>query len=201
MASDSSSNFSRTTQLLLAIASVGAWSSALPAQDTSAGSRSGVTAPQALAANRPPQYLPLESVRSGTVRMPAALTRRVTVSLEKAPLQRVLMEIATQAGLGLSYGEDLVRAAPMVSVDIKGRTAADALAAAVSGTKWVVLVTASGQVTVGPAGVPLVGIVSGLVGVTQINFTIPNGVPSGVQPVVVTVGTASSPPANINVTQ
>ena len=67
-------------------------------------------------ASRLPQYLPLESVRSGTVRMPEALARRVSVTLEKAPLQRVLMEIATQAGLGLSYGEDLVRAAPMISV-------------------------------------------------------------------------------------
>jgi uncharacterized protein (TIGR03437 family) len=58
-------------------------------------------------------------------------------------------------------------------------------------------------VTVGgvPATIPFIGIVSGLVGVTQINFTIPNGVPTGVQPVVVTVGTAASPPANINVTQ
>jgi uncharacterized protein (TIGR03437 family) len=58
-------------------------------------------------------------------------------------------------------------------------------------------------VTVGgvPAAIPFIGIVSGLVGVTQVNFTIPNGVPIGVQPVVVTVGTAASAPANITVTQ
>ena len=58
-------------------------------------------------------------------------------------------------------------------------------------------------VTVGgvPATIQFMGIVNGLVGETQINFTIPNNVPVGVQPVVVTVGSASSPPANITVTQ
>ena len=60
--------------------------------------------------------------------------------------------------------------------------------------------------TVTVAGIPVAqtgnwfyGIPSGLVGATQINFTIPAGVPSGRQPVVVTVGTASSPPAYITI--
>jgi len=44
-----------------------------------------------------------------------------------------------------------------------------------------------------------VGIPTGLVGVTQINFTIPTSVPSGVQPVVVKVGSASTPPASITI--
>jgi uncharacterized protein (TIGR03437 family) len=58
-------------------------------------------------------------------------------------------------------------------------------------------------VTVGgvSADIPFIGIVSGLVGITQVNFTIPNSVPIGVQPVVVTVGTAASAPANLTVTQ
>jgi uncharacterized protein (TIGR03437 family) len=58
-------------------------------------------------------------------------------------------------------------------------------------------------VTVGgvSADIPFIGIVSGLVGVTQVNFTIPNSVPIGVQPVVVTVGAAASTPANLTVTQ
>jgi uncharacterized protein (TIGR03437 family) len=58
-------------------------------------------------------------------------------------------------------------------------------------------------VTVGgtPAIVQAIGIPSWSVGVTQINFTIPSGVAGGVQPVVVTVGTASSPSANIAITQ
>jgi uncharacterized protein (TIGR03437 family) len=43
------------------------------------------------------------------------------------------------------------------------------------------------------------GIPPGYVGVTQVNFTIPAGAPSGVQPVVVTVGTQASAPANLRV--
>ena len=58
-------------------------------------------------------------------------------------------------------------------------------------------------VTVGgvPATTTFIGIPSWSVGVTQINYTIPPTAPTGRQPVVVTVGTAQSPPAYINVTQ
>jgi uncharacterized protein (TIGR03437 family) len=58
-----------------------------------------------------------------------------------------------------------------------------------------VTVTVGGVV----ATVRFIGIPSGLVGVTQINFTIPATVAPGVQPVVVTVGTAASAPANLTV--
>jgi uncharacterized protein (TIGR03437 family) len=44
-----------------------------------------------------------------------------------------------------------------------------------------------------------VGIVPGVVGLTQVNFTIPAAVPPGTQPVVVTVGGVASPAANITV--
>ena len=44
-----------------------------------------------------------------------------------------------------------------------------------------------------------VGIVPGVVGLTQVNFTIPAVVPPGAQPVVVTVGGVASPAANITV--
>ena len=56
-------------------------------------------------------------------------------------------------------------------------------------------------VTVGgvPATTTFVGIPTGYVGVTQINFTVPSGVPAGVQPVVVTVGNASSAPAKLTI--
>jgi uncharacterized protein (TIGR03437 family) len=47
--------------------------------------------------------------------------------------------------------------------------------------------------------VQFIGIPSWAVGVTQINFTIPQGVPSGRVPVVVTVGTTQSPPAYITI--
>ena len=43
------------------------------------------------------------------------------------------------------------------------------------------------------------GIVTGLIGVTQVNFTIPADLPPGLQPVVVTVGGVSSVPVNIKV--
>jgi uncharacterized protein (TIGR03437 family) len=57
-------------------------------------------------------------------------------------------------------------------------------------------------VTVGGIASPqitFVGIPSGLVGVTQINFVVPSNVPSGLQPVVVTVGTVSTPAAYITI--
>jgi uncharacterized protein (TIGR03437 family) len=44
-----------------------------------------------------------------------------------------------------------------------------------------------------------VGIPSWSVGTLQINFTVPSSAPLGVQPVVVTVGTASSVAANFTV--
>jgi uncharacterized protein (TIGR03437 family) len=50
-----------------------------------------------------------------------------------------------------------------------------------------------------PAFVQFYGIPVGLVGVSQLNFTVPASVPPGVQPVVVTVGGVSSPPVNVTV--
>jgi len=44
-----------------------------------------------------------------------------------------------------------------------------------------------------------VGIPYFLVGVTQINFQVPSGIPAGRQPVVVSVNGLSSPPAYLNV--
>src|SRR6185295_6484169 len=56
-------------------------------------------------------------------------------------------------------------------------------------------------VTVGgvPAQITFVGIPSGLVGVTQINFTIPQGAPLGTVPMIVNVGGVDSPPAKLTV--
>jgi uncharacterized protein (TIGR03437 family) len=58
-------------------------------------------------------------------------------------------------------------------------------------------------VTVGGVSAPIQfsGVAPGLVAVVQINFQVPNGVPPGPQPVVVTVGDASSPPVTLNVTK
>jgi uncharacterized protein (TIGR03437 family) len=57
-------------------------------------------------------------------------------------------------------------------------------------------------VTVGGVQAPILfaGIPSGLVGVVQVNFQVPNGVPSGSQSVVVTVNGVSSAAAKLNVT-
>jgi uncharacterized protein (TIGR03437 family) len=57
------------------------------------------------------------------------------------------------------------------------------------------------SVTVGgvPARVDFIGIPSGLVGVTQINFEIPAGAALGEQPVVVTIGGNPSNTAKIQV--
>jgi len=56
-------------------------------------------------------------------------------------------------------------------------------------------------VTVGGVNAPttFVGIPPGLVGVTQINFTVPATAPTGRQPVVVTVGTVSTPAAYMTI--
>jgi len=51
-----------------------------------------------------------------------------------------------------------------------------------------------------PATIDFIGIPDGLVGVTQINFTIPANAPLGKQPVVVTVGGVASAPVNLTIT-
>ncbi len=57
------------------------------------------------------------------------------------------------------------------------------------------------SLTVGnvPATIQFIGIPSGLVGVTQVNFTIPDNAPVGNQPVVITIGGVPSTPATLNV--
>jgi len=51
------------------------------------------------------------------------------------------------------------------------------------------------------ATINFIGIPAGLVGVTQINYTVPSDAPLGAQPVVVTVGGVASQPAKLTVTQ
>ena len=60
-----------------------------------------------------------------------------------------------------------------------------------------VSVTIGGQ----PATIDFIGIPSGLVGVVQINVTVPQNAPTGSEQVIVKVGSASSAPATLNVTQ
>jgi uncharacterized protein (TIGR03437 family) len=58
-------------------------------------------------------------------------------------------------------------------------------------------------VTVGgvQATVNFAGVTDGLVGVVQINFVVPDGLPAGPQSLVVTVGGVAAPPATVTVTQ
>ncbi|HEX3880660.1 MAG TPA: protease pro-enzyme activation domain-containing protein [Bryobacteraceae bacterium] len=58
-----------------------------------------------------------------------------------------------------------------------------------------------GGVPVPASSIEFAGVPNGLVGVTQVNFTIPSNVPTGAQPVVVTQGTTSSPAGMITITQ
>jgi uncharacterized protein (TIGR03437 family) len=51
-----------------------------------------------------------------------------------------------------------------------------------------------------PATIVFAGISPGLVGVTQINFQIPAGIPTGMQPVVVSIAGTASAPAYVNIT-
>jgi uncharacterized protein (TIGR03437 family) len=57
------------------------------------------------------------------------------------------------------------------------------------------------SVTVGGVNAPItfIGIPAGYVGVTQVNFTVPASVAPGVEPVVVTIGTANSASAKLTV--
>jgi TonB-dependent starch-binding outer membrane protein SusC len=140
--------------LLPLVAALALASGTLPAQES--------PPPQYALALRA-RYLPLESVRDGTVRMPKALERRVSVHRAEVPLQQVLLDIATQAGLGLSYGEDLAQSKTVVSLEVTNATAAEALASAVRQTRWSVLVNASGQVAVVPVELRVLGVVTGRV--------------------------------------
>jgi outer membrane receptor protein involved in Fe transport len=116
-----------------------------------------VRLPPAAAQNQPVtlaqrgDYVPLETVRTHESKMPAALKRAVTLRADSVLLQQVLLDLANQAGLGLSYGEEVVRSRTRVSIDLTRVRVADALAKAVEGTRWSVLVTPTGQVTVVPA--------------------------------------------------
>ncbi|MGQ0537592.1 MAG: SusC/RagA family TonB-linked outer membrane protein [Gemmatimonadaceae bacterium] len=133
----------------------------LPLRAAAAQERGG--APQTYAVALRARYVPLETVRDGTVRMPKPLARTVSVQREGALLQQVLLDIATQAGLGLSYGEDLAKSHTIVSLSVANASAADALAAATRNTQWAVLVTPSGQVAVVSALVRQLGSVAGRV--------------------------------------
>lgn len=96
----------------------------------------------------PPTYASLRSMRSGHTPMPSQLARLVTLRQDSIPLQRALMEIATQAGLGLSYDQALVTERHLVSVRLTRRSAADAFEEVLRGSGWTLFVSPRGQAAV-----------------------------------------------------
>ena len=52
-----------------------------------------------------------------------------------------------------------------------------------------------------PANIDVLGVMPGSVGITRINFAVPSNAPTGVQPVIVTVGNVASPAVNLNVAE
>ena len=91
------------------------------------------------------------------------LSAGVTLRRDNAPLEEVLREIARQAQIGISYGEDLPRSATLVSIDVSRLRAVDALEVAVRGTPWTLLYAPTGQLMVVPRPPVREGIVVGRV--------------------------------------
>lgn len=92
------------------------------------------------------EYRPVAvMLRAGA--LPAALAGTVSVRAQAEPLERILEQIAAQANLGISYGPDVVQSRTLVTLDVRRKSAAHALASLERGTQWTVLATPSGRVT------------------------------------------------------
>jgi len=152
----------------------------------------------------------------------------IQIPYETQPGSNTLQVFTPYNSNGVNYGLNIVPAAPGIFMT-KGFTASP-FSSAARGQTTTLFITGEGQVTpalttgTSPAsGTPLsqlpqpqlpvtmtvagqnaaiafIGIPSGLVGVTQINYTVPATTPVGVQQVVVTVGGVASQAANLTVT-
>lgn len=74
------------------------------------------------------------------------LSRRVSLSLVAVPIEQALREIASRAGLRLSYSSDIIPAARRVSVSRADVAAGDVIAEVLQGTDLDVVVSPSGYV-------------------------------------------------------
>jgi|GEM_PF-940271 len=110
-------------------------------------------------------YQRLDALTAGRTAAPTQLAMQVSLRRQHVPLQQALMEIASQAGMGLSYGEELAAARVSISIDVRNVSAATAFATAIRGTGWMLYVSPSGQAVVlrDAAGRSVVGTVSGSV--------------------------------------
>jgi TonB-linked SusC/RagA family outer membrane protein len=91
------------------------------------------------------------------------LSAGITLRRDAARLEDVLHEIARQAQIGISYGEDLPRSGVIVSINVSRLRAVDALEAAISGTPWALLYAPTGQIMVVPRPPLREGIITGRV--------------------------------------
>lgn len=84
------------------------------------------------------------SVRAGAEQIPL-LGRTIAVDLEGASLQQALAQIATHAGLRLTYSTDLLPEDYRLSLRVPRITAAEALLRVLQGTTLDLLVASSGE--------------------------------------------------------
>jgi uncharacterized protein (TIGR03437 family) len=110
-------------------------------------------------------------------------------------------------GAASPIGSQSTRVGDTVAIYITGQGAVEPIVVDGATPSSSVVPTPQQAVSITVGGIPVtqpfafIGIPSWSVGVTQINFTIPSGVTLGPQPVVVTVGSTPSLPANITITQ
>ncbi|HEX6534031.1 MAG TPA: TonB-dependent receptor plug domain-containing protein [Gemmatimonadaceae bacterium] len=108
----------------------------------------GDSSPQTSAAPTTSTFAPLSEARGGRRAMPANLRRPVTLDRDSIPLQQALLDVASQAGAGLSYDEALAKEHRTVSVHVRRRPAAEVFELLLRGTGWVVYYSPAGQVAV-----------------------------------------------------
>jgi uncharacterized protein (TIGR03437 family) len=166
-------------------------------------------------------YAPLHYVSPGQV--------NIQIPYETQPGPATLVVSAADGNKTASYNFTVASSAPGIFTDGNGFTVPARSGA--RGQTLLLFITGEGQVSpplatgtspapttpvtllprpqlfaklsIGGVNAPIafIGIPSGLVGVTQINFQVPPDAPLGDQPVVVTIGTVDSPPAKLTVTQ
>jgi TonB-dependent starch-binding outer membrane protein SusC len=135
--------------LLLTVAAPSLLGSALSAQALSV---------REYALQRPADAVPIRDAAASP-----RLSAGVTIRRSRAPLEDVLREIARQAQIGISYGDEVPRSGVLVSINVSRLRAVDALEAAVRGTPWTLLYAESGQIMVVRRPPALEGIITGRV--------------------------------------
>lgn len=87
------------------------------------------------------------SARAQATRIPS-LDRRISLDLERVPLEQALAQIAARTGLRLTYSTDLLPEDHRISLHAPRITAADAVLRVLRGTSLDLLVSSSGHAVV-----------------------------------------------------